>query len=73
MKKYWKKFLKFLYEMIPVMVGVYLAFALNTFSENRKLKAHQSNFEEMIKKEIIENQKSIDFCLFRTFSEEEKK
>lgn len=44
-----------LIQMIPVMLGVYLGFALNNFGEAQKLKKQAGTYQEMLKNEIGEN------------------
>ncbi|MFK7807413.1 MAG: hypothetical protein AB8F74_06365 [Saprospiraceae bacterium] len=42
-------------QIIPVMIGVYLGFAMNNFGENRKLESQSETYKLMLKNEIGEN------------------
>jgi len=56
----WKKILYSIFtQMLPVMLGVYLGFALNNFGEAQKVKKQKDTFSEMLKNEIKQNQKTI--------------
>lgn len=48
-------FWKFIREMIPVMLGVYFAFALSDFSEQRKTNAEFAEYKMLLKKEVTQN------------------
>jgi len=50
---------KFIKEMIPVMLGVYLGFALNNYGEERKELKQTEGFRTMLVNEIQHNKKSI--------------
>lgn len=50
---------KFIREMIPVMLGVYFAFALNDYSEQRKTDKQFAEYKALIKKEISQNLNNI--------------
>lgn len=50
---------KFIREMIPVMLGVYFAFALNDFSEQRKTNKQFAEYKALIKEEITQNLNNI--------------
>ena len=47
-------------EIIPVMIGVYLGFALNNYGETRKLDQEKITYMEMLKTEIQQNLKSLE-------------
>lgn len=49
----------FIDQMIPVMIGVYLGFALNNFGESKKIKKDTDDVFNMIKVEIQENLSSV--------------
>ena len=49
-----------LMQMVPVMIGVYLAFALNNFGEDQKLKSQQATFRVMLQNEIKENLNTVE-------------
>jgi len=51
---------KFIYDMIPVMIGVFLGFSLNNFAENKKLQKHLVNLDKMLQLEILNNQENIN-------------
>lgn len=55
-----KGILNFLNQIIPVMIGVYLGFALNNFGEEQKLKRQTNAYKEMLKIELEENILAID-------------
>lgn len=42
-------------QILPIMLGVYLGFAMNNFGENRKTKRQVSIFRQMLQNEIQEN------------------
>ena len=44
-----------LLQILPVMFGVYLGFALNNFSEQKKINRQKSIYEQMLKNEIQDN------------------
>ncbi len=46
-------------QILPVMLGVYLGFALNNFGESQKIKREKKVFREMLRNEIKENLASI--------------
>ena len=62
-------------QIVPIMIGVYLGFAMNNFGENRKLKNQSNTYKEMLKNEIsenlgaIENVNSYHLQLAKDFSE----
>ncbi len=59
-----KKFLKSLiYQMFPVMLGVYLGFALNNYGENRKLAEQKSVYKQMLVNEITGNLTQVEEAL----------
>ncbi len=69
------------YQIIPVMIGVYLAFAVSNFAENRKVKNEKDVFTKMLYNEISANLKTVDRSLpyhlklkgdFRTIARAEK-
>ena len=47
-------------QVIPIMIGVYLGFAMNNLGERQKLKKQSNTYKEMLKNEISENLKAID-------------
>lgn len=46
-------------QIIPVMFGVYLGFALNNFGEQQKLNRQKNTYEQMLKNEIQDNLKQV--------------
>lgn len=52
--------IRFIGQMIPVMLGVYLGFAMNNFGENQKLKKQKETYQLMLKNEISQNIKGIE-------------
>jgi len=46
-------------QIIPVMIGVYLGFALNNYGENRKVKKQKATFEKMLFNEITGNLENV--------------
>ena len=46
--------------MVPVMLGVYLAFALNNFGETRKQKKQTETFKKMLVNEIERNLEEVE-------------
>ena len=50
-----KLYTNLLLEIIPVMIGVYLGFALNNFGQNQKLQKQGATYKEMIRNEIEGN------------------
>ncbi len=46
-------------QIIPVMFGVYLGFALNNFGEQQKLNRQKNTYEQMLKNEIEDNLKQV--------------
>ncbi len=50
-----------LIQMLPVMIGVYLGFAMNNFGEHQKLKKQSNTYKEMLKNEITENLASVEY------------
>ncbi len=54
-QKFKSEFWKFIREMIPVMLGVYFAFALNDYSEQRKTNNQFAEYKALIKKEVTQN------------------
>lgn len=54
-----KQVLKFLVEMIPVMIGVYLGFALNNFGERQQLNRQSDTYKNMLVQEIKENHENL--------------
>ncbi len=49
-----------LLQILPVMFGVYLGFALNNFSEQKKINRQKSIYEQMLKNEIQDNLKEVE-------------
>ena len=49
----------FIGQMIPVMIGVYLGFALNNFGEAQKVKSQAGVYKQMLKNEISQNLEEI--------------
>ncbi|MFK8102971.1 MAG: hypothetical protein AB8G15_10620 [Saprospiraceae bacterium] len=49
-----------LVQMLPVMIGVYLGFAMNNFGERQKLEKQSNTYKEMLKNEIRENLASVE-------------
>ena len=47
--------LNVLNQIIPIMIGVYLGFALNNFGEDRQLKRQANTFRNMLRTAIGEN------------------
>lgn len=47
-------------QIIPIMIGVYLGFALNNFGENRKTRQQVDTYKEMLRNEIKENLQGIE-------------
>ena len=54
-----KRIIEIIYQIIPVMIGVYLGFALSNWSENKKLDKKQEVFLSSFKKEIKSNKETI--------------
>jgi len=50
---------KFIREMIPVMLGVYFAFALSDYSDRRKTKEEFQEFKTLLAKEITQNRDNL--------------
>lgn len=46
-------------QIIPIMFGVYLGFALNNFGEQQKLNRQKNTYEQMLKNEIQDNLKQV--------------
>lgn len=42
-------------QIIPIMIGVYLGFAVNNFGENRKVRQQVKTYQEMLRIELEEN------------------
>jgi|GEM_PF-1149076 len=49
-----------LLQMIPIIFGVYLGFALNNFGEQQKTNQQKATYEQMLKNEIQDNLKQIE-------------
>lgn len=47
-------------QIIPIMIGVYLGFAMNNYGENRKLKKQADTYKKMLTTEITENLEGIE-------------
>ncbi|NRB52712.1 MAG: hypothetical protein HRU41_33940 [Saprospiraceae bacterium] len=47
-------------QIIPIMIGVYLGFAVNNFGENRKVKQQVRTYQEMLKIELEENLQALE-------------
>jgi len=47
-------------QILPIMLGVYLGFAMNNFGENRKIRAQKVTFKNMLRNEVETNLKSIE-------------
>lgn len=47
-------------QIIPIMIGVYLGFAVNNFGENRKVRQQVKTYQEMLRIELEENLKSLE-------------
>lgn len=62
----------FVREMIPVMLGVYFAFALNDYSEQRKINSQFLEYKALITEEVKQNLKNIEPCFeyHKKFKEE---
>lgn len=58
--KFRKTILGILAQILPVMLGVYLAFALNNYGENKSLEKDKSHYLELLKNEISINKKEIE-------------
>lgn len=54
-----KIFVSFISQILPVMLGVYLGFAINNFGEDRKLRAQSDTYRMMLKQEISANLEGI--------------
>lgn len=52
--------LNVLNQIIPIMIGVYLGFALNNFGEDRQLKRQADTFRNMLRTEIGENLEELE-------------
>lgn len=48
-----------LLRVLPIMLGVYLGFALNNFGANQKLKKQAATFKAMLKNELQQNLESV--------------
>ncbi len=48
-----------LLQMLPIMFGVYLGFALNNFGEQQKINRQKDTYEQMLKNEIEDNLKQV--------------
>jgi hypothetical protein len=54
-----KKFFDLILQIIPVMIGVYLGFAISNWGENQKLKSKTKSFTDNLRNEINLNREKL--------------